>query len=179
MPGLGIPAEPLFRSDLTGELSFVEVQREPSAEELADMLEIPSEEVETTLGVAARHVSMDAPFVEGEDNSLLDVLENSSTPDTDKALEYNESLSREIIRSLNTLTERQCDVIKLYFARSSLDFGFTFVFFISFIEDFENTGARSHSLLKLIINSGQLFKRLKQHNHTEHDINKNTSGKLF
>ena len=92
-----------------------EYEREPSPEELAEMLEIPTEEVETTLGVAARHVSMDAPFVEGEDNSLLDVLENSGTPGTDEALEYRESLRREIERSLSTLTERQCDVIKLYF----------------------------------------------------------------
>ncbi len=92
-----------------------EYEREPSPEELAEMLEIPTEEVETTLGVAARHVSMDAPFVEGEDNSLLDVLENSATPGTDQALEYNESLRREIERSLATLTDRQCDVIKLYF----------------------------------------------------------------
>ena len=92
-----------------------EYEREPSPEELAGLLEIPTEEVETTLGVAARHVSMDAPFVEGEDNSLLDVLENSSTPDTDQELDYNQSLRREIERSLSTLTERQCDVIKLYF----------------------------------------------------------------
>lgn len=92
-----------------------EYEREPSSDELAEMLDIPTEEVETTLGVAARHVSMDAPFVEGEDNSLLDVLENSSTPDTDQELDYNQSLRREIERSLSTLTERQCDVIKLYF----------------------------------------------------------------
>lgn len=92
-----------------------EYEREPSPEELATLLEITTEEVETTLGVAARHVSMDAPFVEGEDNSLLDVLENSTTPGTDTALEYNESLSREIERSLSTLTERQKDVILLYF----------------------------------------------------------------
>ncbi len=92
-----------------------EYEREPSADELADMLEIATEEVETTLGVAARHVSMDAPFVEGEDNSLLDVLENSSTPSTDSKLDYRESLRREIERSLGTLTDRQCDVIKLYF----------------------------------------------------------------
>jgi RNA polymerase primary sigma factor len=92
-----------------------EYEREPSSDELADLLEIPTEEVETTLGVAARHVSMDAPFVEGEDNSLLDVLENGSTPSTDQELEYNQSLRREIERSLSTLTERQCDVIKLYF----------------------------------------------------------------
>lgn len=92
-----------------------EYEREPSAEELAEMLEIATEEVETTLGVAARHVSMDAPFVEGEDNSLLDVLENTSTPDTDGHLSYMESLRREIERSLSTLTDRQADVVKLYF----------------------------------------------------------------
>jgi RNA polymerase primary sigma factor len=90
-------------------------EREPSAEELANLLEIPTEEVETTLGVAARHVSMDAPFVDGEDNSLLDVLENIHSPKTDQDLEYTESLRTEIERSLSTLTDRQMDVIKLYF----------------------------------------------------------------
>jgi RNA polymerase primary sigma factor len=92
-----------------------EFEREPSPEELAEMLEITTEEVETTLGVAARHVSMDAPFVDGEDNSLLDVLENGGTPKTDSQLAYGESLRKEIDRSLSTLTDRQCDVIKLYF----------------------------------------------------------------
>jgi RNA polymerase primary sigma factor len=92
-----------------------EFEREPTPEELAELLDIPSEEVETTLGVAARHVSMDAPFAEGEDNSLLDVLENNSSPDTDSGLEYLESLRTEIERSLATLTDRQNDVIKLYF----------------------------------------------------------------
>ena len=92
-----------------------EYEREPSAEELAALLEIDPEEVETTLGVAARHVSVDAPFVDDEDNSLLDVLENSGTPNTDSHLAYLESLRREIERSLDTLTPRQKDVIKLYF----------------------------------------------------------------
>ncbi|MEE9438776.1 MAG: RNA polymerase sigma factor RpoD/SigA [Saprospiraceae bacterium] len=92
-----------------------EFEREPSPSELAELLEISTEEVETTLGVAARHVSMDAPFVDGEDNSLLDVLENRATPKTDQGLEYTVSLRTEIERSLGTLTERQCDVIKLYF----------------------------------------------------------------
>lgn len=90
-------------------------EREPSADELAALLEIPTEEVETTLSVAARHVSMDAPFVDGEDNSLLDVLENKHSMKTDQGLEYTESLRLEIERSLSTLTDRQCDVIKLYF----------------------------------------------------------------
>lgn len=92
-----------------------EFEREPSADELADLLEINREEVETTLGVAARHVSVDAPFQEGEENSLLDVLENTNSPRTDSQLEYVESLRREIERSLNTLTDRQRDVIKYYF----------------------------------------------------------------
>ncbi|NBC25044.1 MAG: sigma-70 family RNA polymerase sigma factor [Bacteroidetes bacterium] len=90
-------------------------EREPSADELAEQLEISPEEVETTLAVASRHVSVDAPFVEGEDNSLLDVLENDKTPETDEALDYTQSLSKEINRSLGSLTERQCDVIKLYY----------------------------------------------------------------
>jgi len=92
-----------------------EFEREPSSSELAELLEITSDEVETTLGVAARHVSMDAPFVDGEDNSLLDVLENNKTPGTDASLSHGQSLRTEIERSLGTLTERQCDVIKLYF----------------------------------------------------------------
>src|SRR5690625_5943332 len=75
-----------------------EYEREPSSDELAEMLEIEADEVESTLGVAARHVSMDAPFVDAEDNSLLDVLENDNIHSTDKDLEYNESLVIEINR---------------------------------------------------------------------------------
>jgi RNA polymerase primary sigma factor len=92
-----------------------EFEREPSSDELANVLEINTEEVETTLGIAARHISMDAPFIDGEDNSLLDVIVNTNTPATDVFLDYKDSLSREIDRSLSTLTDRQKDVIKLYF----------------------------------------------------------------
>ncbi|HUH73716.1 MAG TPA: RNA polymerase sigma factor RpoD/SigA [Chitinophagales bacterium] len=92
-----------------------EFEREPSADELAELLEINREEVETTLGVAARHISVDAPFQEGEENSLLDVLENTNSPKTDSQLEYVESLRKEIERSLSTLTDRQRDVIIYYF----------------------------------------------------------------
>ncbi len=92
-----------------------EFEREPTTEEIAKLLELSVEEIETTLGVASRHVSMDAPFVDGEDNSLLDVLENDNTPDTDVHLEYSESLRREIDRSLSTLTKRQKDVLIYYF----------------------------------------------------------------
>lgn len=92
-----------------------EYEREPSSEELAEMLNIPTAEVETTLSVAARHVSMDAPFVEGEDNSLLDVLDDKKAVQTDRNLEYGQGLSTEIERSLGTLTDRQADVVKLYY----------------------------------------------------------------
>ncbi len=92
-----------------------EFEREPSTDELGAVLEIPADEVRTTLGVASRHISMDAPFVDGEDNSLLDVLENNGTPTTDSELTYMESLRHEIERSLRTLTERQASIVKLYF----------------------------------------------------------------
>jgi RNA polymerase primary sigma factor len=92
-----------------------EFEREPSTEELAELLDIGTEEVETTLGVAARHVSVDAPFVDSEDNSLLDILENPNSVATDHDLYHRDSLRCEIDRSLSTLTDRQRDVIKLYF----------------------------------------------------------------
>lgn len=92
-----------------------EFEREPSPDELATILEINTEEVEATLGVAARHVSMDAPFIDGEDNSLLDVLENPNAVSADEELDHHDSLRREIERSLSTLTDRQKDVIMLYF----------------------------------------------------------------
>jgi RNA polymerase primary sigma factor len=92
-----------------------EYEREPSTEELAELLDIGTEEVETTLGVAARHVSVDAPFVDSEDNTLLDILENPNSDSADSELYHGESLRCEIERSLSTLTDRQRDVIKLYF----------------------------------------------------------------
>ncbi len=91
-----------------------ENERVPSPEELASMMDIPKEKIVDTLRVSGRHVSVDAPFVEGEDNSLLDVLENKDSPIADDML-MNESLSREIERSLATLTERERDIIRLFF----------------------------------------------------------------
>ena len=91
-----------------------ENERIPSTEELADVLEITKEKIADTLRVSGRHVSVDAPFIEGEDNSLLDVLVNESSPVADRAL-INESLVREIERALATLTERERDIIKLFF----------------------------------------------------------------
>ena len=94
-----------------------EHERTPSPEELADILEIPREKVSDTLRVSGRHVSVDAPFVEGEDNSLLDVLVNSDSPNADRGL-INESLSKEIDRALSTLTERERDIVKYFFGIS-------------------------------------------------------------
>jgi len=91
-----------------------EHERKPSPEELAETLELPAEKVADTLKVSGRHISVDAPFVDGEDNSLLDVLPNSDSPNADKKL-MMESLSREIDRSLATLTERESDIIRLFF----------------------------------------------------------------
>jgi RNA polymerase primary sigma factor len=89
-------------------------ERTPTPEELAEALDLPKEKVSDTLRVSGRHVSVDAPFVDGEDNSLLDVLVNNDSPTADNVL-INESLSREVDRALATLTERERDIIKLFF----------------------------------------------------------------
>ncbi|MBW3544307.1 MAG: RNA polymerase sigma factor RpoD/SigA [Bacteroidetes bacterium] len=89
-------------------------EREPSPEELAESLEVSTNEVVDTMRISGRHVSMDAPFVQGEENSLLDVLEND-TEETPDAELMNDSLRREVQRALSTLTQREADVIALYF----------------------------------------------------------------
>lgn len=91
-----------------------EFERTPSAEELADILDIAEDKVADTLRVSGRHISMDAPFVQGEENTLLDVLVNTDSPRADNSL-ITESLQKEIERSLATLTERERDVIKLFY----------------------------------------------------------------
>ena len=91
-----------------------ENQRRPSDEEIADALDIPIEKIAETLKASGRHVSVDAPFAEGEDNTLLDVLTNEDSPNTDRSL-VNESLSQEIDRALKTLTEREQAIIKMCF----------------------------------------------------------------
>ena len=91
-----------------------EHERTPSPEELATELELPQEKVTDTLRVAGRHVSVDAPFADGEDNSLLDVLVNPDSPNADRGL-INESLSTEVDRALETLTDRERDIIKYFF----------------------------------------------------------------
>ena len=92
-----------------------ENERRPSAEELADTLSVPVDKISDTLKAGiGRHVSVDAPFVEGEDNSLLDVLVNDDSPMADRSL-VNESLAREIDRALSTLSDREKDIIQMFF----------------------------------------------------------------
>ena len=91
-----------------------EHERRPSPEELSLELDIPVDKIADTLKVSGRHISVDAPFVEGEDNSLLDVLVNDDSPVADRSL-INESLSKEIDRALNTLSEREKKIIVCFF----------------------------------------------------------------
>lgn len=93
-----------------------EYEREPSPEELADTLETTVDKISDTLSNSGRHVSMDAPFVTGEENTLLDVLGNKE-PNTDSLL-IDESLAEEIKRSLSSLTEREREIIMLFFGLS-------------------------------------------------------------
>jgi len=89
-------------------------EREPSPEELAEVLEVSATEIVDTLKISGRHVSMDAPFVQGEENTLLDVLENDGEEKPDSSL-ITDSLRKEVQRALSTLTQREADVVSLYF----------------------------------------------------------------
>ena len=91
-----------------------ENERMPSSEELSEMIDVPKEKIADTLRVSGRHESVDAPFVEGEDNSLLDVLVNNDSPSADRGL-VNESLNKEIERALSTLATREREIIKSFF----------------------------------------------------------------
>jgi RNA polymerase primary sigma factor len=112
---------PLNKVGLTNRISKAyshleqEYEREPTPEELAFYLDIDTEEVAATLGVAARHVSMDQPLSDGEDSTLIDVLVNHNAVSTDNDLMVRASLKTEIERSLSTLTERQKEVIRFFF----------------------------------------------------------------
>ena len=89
-------------------------ERPPSAEEIANELDMTINDVKESMKNSGRHVSMDAPLVEGEDSNLYDVLRSGESPNPDKEL-IHESLRTEIERALETLTPREADVIKLYF----------------------------------------------------------------
>ncbi|MFZ1784867.1 MAG: RNA polymerase sigma factor RpoD/SigA [Ferruginibacter sp.] len=112
---------PLNKVGLTNRISKAysqleqEYEREPTPEELAFLLDMDTDEIAATLGVAARHVSMDQPLSDGEESTLIDVLINHNAEKTDDALAFKASLKTEIERSLSTLTERQKDVIRFFF----------------------------------------------------------------
>jgi RNA polymerase primary sigma factor len=89
-------------------------QREPSAEEMADELQVSLEEVRSTMQSGGRHISVDAPFVQGESNNLLDVLTNDTEETPDSNL-MRDSLKREVSRALATLPERESEIISDYF----------------------------------------------------------------
>ncbi len=88
--------------------------REPSADEIAERLDMSSNEVTDTLKISSRHLSLDAPFQEGEDNRLLDVLEDEVQASPDEEL-FGEALEKEVVKALSTLTNREAEVIRLYF----------------------------------------------------------------
>ena len=112
---------PLNKVGLTNRIqkafSLLEQQfeREPTPEELAEVLDMDLDEVKATLAINSRHVSMDSPLSDGEESTLIDVLENANADKTDGLLVHNESLKTEIDRSLKTLTERQKEVICFFF----------------------------------------------------------------
>jgi RNA polymerase primary sigma factor len=112
---------PLNKVGLTNRISKAyqqleqEFEREPTPEELADMLDIGIDEVTATMSVGFRHVSMDTPLSEGEEGTLLDLMENPNAEKTDEHLVHHESLRMEIERSLRTLTERQKEVVCYFF----------------------------------------------------------------
>jgi RNA polymerase primary sigma factor len=95
-----------------------EFEREPSASELAEELDMSLFEVSDTLKISGRHLSMDAPFAQGEDNRLLDVIQDNRQPTPDSGL-LEQSLKDEVKRALATLSEREAQVIKLYFGLDS------------------------------------------------------------
>ncbi|CAN5609927.1 RNA polymerase sigma factor RpoD/SigA [soil metagenome] len=112
---------PLNKVGLTNRISKAyqqleqEFEREPTAEELADFLHLETEEVSSAINVATRHISMDTPIVDGEDNTLADMLENPNAEKTDHKIEHYESLKTEVERSLETLSQRQKEVVCYFF----------------------------------------------------------------
>jgi RNA polymerase primary sigma factor len=112
---------PLNKVGLTNRISKAfsqleqQFEREPSAEELADLLGMDIEEVTATLGLGGRHISVDSPMSEGEDSTLIDVMANPNAESAGQNLEWNESLRLDIEASLSTLTERQKEVICYFF----------------------------------------------------------------
>jgi len=112
---------PLNKVGLTNRISKAyqqleqEFEREPTTEELADLLNLETEEVSSALNVATRHLSMDTPIVDGEENTLADILENPNAEKADYYIDHYESLKTEVERSLETLSQRQKEVVCYFF----------------------------------------------------------------
>ena len=112
---------PLNKVGLTNRISKAyqqleqEFEREPTTEELADLLQIETEEVASAMNVATRHLSMDSPIFEGEENTLADILENPNAEKADYYIDHYESLKTEVERSLETLSQRQKEVVCYFF----------------------------------------------------------------
>lgn len=95
-----------------------EFEREPDSREIADLLQVDEEEVRTSMKTSGRHISMDAPLITDEENSLYDVLESEGAPNPDKGL-MHDSLKIEIERAISTLTTRESDILRLYYGLNS------------------------------------------------------------
>jgi RNA polymerase primary sigma factor len=112
---------PLNKVGLTNRISKAysqleqEFEREPSAEEIAELLEVSIEEVAATIGVGGRHISMDQQISAGEDGTLIDLMENKNAEKTDQQMVLTDSLNTEIERTLNILTHRQKEVLVYFF----------------------------------------------------------------
>jgi RNA polymerase primary sigma factor len=112
---------PLNKVGLTNRISKVyqqleqQFEREPTAEELAEALNMETDEVSSAINVAMRHISMDCPLMDGEENTLVDILENPNAEKTDFKVDHCESLQKEVERSLETLSQRQKEVLRYFF----------------------------------------------------------------
>jgi RNA polymerase primary sigma factor len=112
---------PLNKVGLTNRISKAyqqleqQFEREPTPEELAELLDIEITEVSSAINVATRHVSMDSPLLDGEENTLVDILENPNAEKTDFKVDHCESLKKEVERSLETLSQRQKEVVRYFF----------------------------------------------------------------
>jgi len=112
---------PLNKVGLTNRISRAyqqleqEFERAPTTEELAEFLDVDIEEISATMSVALRHVSMDSPLSDGEENTLMDVMVNANAESADKQVMFNDSLRQEIQRSLSVLTPRQKEVICYFY----------------------------------------------------------------
>ena len=112
---------PLNKVGLTNRISRAyqqleqEFERAPTSEELANYLDVEIEEVVATMSCTSRHVSMDSPLSDGEENTLMDVMTNGNAESADKQIMFNESLRQEIQRSLTVLTPRQREIICYFY----------------------------------------------------------------